>query len=174
MEIVLYPDPRLLQKTAPITEVTAEIRARAAEMLKLMYADRGVGLAAPQVGWSVRLFVMNPTGDASKPAEETVLVNPRLTSRKGRVRSEEGCLSFPKIEVEVDRAREIGVEWTDLDGKKHEEKWIDWKARIFQHELDHLDNVLLIHRMSEADRIQNAEALEDLRYRYETGEESAA
>lgn len=168
MEVVTYPDPRLLQKTAPIAEVTPEVLARAAEMLKLMYQDRGVGLAAPQVGWSARLFVMNPTGDPSKPDEEIVLINPRLLKRSGRVRGEEGCLSFPGIQIEVERSRHVTIEWTGRDGKLQKEDWSDWKARIFQHELDHLDNVLLVHRMSEADRVQNAEALEELRYKFET------
>src|SRR5688572_6501620 len=67
LEVVVYPDPRLLKKTAPIAAVTDEVRANAAEMLRLMYEDRGVGLAAPQVGWSARIFVMNPSGDAAKP-----------------------------------------------------------------------------------------------------------
>lgn len=168
MDVVIYPDPRLLQKTAPVAEVTPEVLERAAEMLKAMYQDRGVGLAAPQVGWSVRLFVMNPSGDPSKSEEEIVLVNPRLLKRAGRVRGEEGCLSFPGIQIEVERARHVTVEWTGRDGKLHREDWSDWKARIFQHELDHLDNILLVHRMSEADRIQNAEALEELRSKFET------
>lgn len=168
MEVVVYPDPRLLRKTEPIAAVSDEIRAKALEMLKVMYADRGVGLAAPQVGWSVRLFVMNPTGDATKPEEELVLVNPRIVKRAGKVRGEEGCLSFPGIYVEVERSRYVTVQWTGLDGQPREEQWADWRARIFQHELDHLDNVLLVHRMSEADKIQNAEALDELRQNFET------
>jgi peptide deformylase len=168
MEVVVYPDPRLLQKTAPVAEVTPEIRAKVAEMLQVMYEDRGVGLAAPQVGWSTRLFVMNPTGDATKPEEEQVLINPRILRRAGRVRGEEGCLSFPGIYVEVERSRHVLVAWTDLDGKAREENWSDWKARIFQHELDHLDNVLLVHRMSEADKVQHAAALDELRRKFET------
>jgi peptide deformylase len=167
MEVVVYPDPRLLKKTAPITNVTDEVRANAAEMLRLMYEDRGVGLAAPQVGWSARIFVMNPTSDASKPEEETVLLNPKLVKKTGRVKGEEGCLSFPGIYVEVERARDIVIQWTDLDGKPREENWTDWKARIFQHELDHLDNVLLVHRMSPADRIQHAPALDELRRKFQ-------
>jgi len=167
MEVVVYPDSRLMKKTAPIVEVTPEIRAQVKEMLRLMYEDRGVGLAAPQVGWSVRLFVMNPTGDATKPDEETVVINPSILRRAGRVRGEEGCLSFPGIYVEVERSRHILLQWTDLEGKLHEENWSDWRARIFQHELDHLDNVLLVHRMSETDRIQNLEALDELRRKYE-------
>jgi len=166
MEVVIYPDPRLLKRTAPLAQVDDDVRAKAAEMLRLMYADHGVGLAAPQVGWSARLFVMNPTGDASQKGEERVLVNPLLKRRAGKVTGEEGCLSFPGIYVEVDRARQIAIEWTDLEGGKHAEEWSDWMARIFQHELDHLDNVLLIHRMSDTDRMQHAEALDDLRRKF--------
>jgi peptide deformylase len=167
MEVVVYPDPRLLKKTAPLAAITDELRENAAEMLRLMYADRGVGLAAPQVGWSVRLFVMNPTGDPSKPEMEHALVNPKLVKKAGRIKGEEGCLSFPGIYVEVERAKQIVIQWTGLDGQPHEESWSDWNARIFQHELDHLDNILLVHRMNEADRIQHAAALDELRRKFQ-------
>ncbi len=171
MEVVLYPDPRLLRRTEPLpaldgdarADLRADLRAKVAEMLKLMYADQGVGLAAPQVGWSVRLFVMNPSGDAAHPELERVIVNPRIVKKAGRVRGEEGCLSFPEIYIEVDRAKHVVIQWTDLDGQPHEESWSDWPARIFQHEFDHLENVLLVHRMSAADRIQHADALDELR-----------
>ena len=166
LEIVRYPDPRLLKKTAPVADITDEVRARVKAMLALMYEDRGVGLAAPQVGWSVRLFVLNPTGDPREPAEELVLINPKLLKKAGRVSGEEGCLSFPGIYVEVARAKNIVIQWTDLDGKPHEEPWSDWKARIFQHEFDHLENILLSHRMSPAERIQHADALDELREKY--------
>ena len=166
MEVVVYPDPRLLRKTSAVGEITDEIRARVAEMARIMYEDRGVGLAAPQVGWSVRLFVMNPTGDPREPAQETVMVNPRLLKRSGHVSGEEGCLSFPGIYVEVERAKNVVIQWTDLDGKPHEEAWSEWPARIFQHEYDHLENVLLVHRMNAAQKIQHAEALAELRENY--------
>jgi peptide deformylase len=166
LEVVLFPDPRLMKKTAPVGAITPAIRERVREMFRVMYDDRGVGLAAPQVGWSVRLFVMNPTGDPKRPEDEVVLVNPRMVARKGRVRGEEGCLSFPEIHIEVDRGREVAIEWTDLDGAPHSEKWLDWKARIFQHELDHLENVLLWHRMTEGDRITFAAELDELRQKY--------
>ena len=84
-----------------------------------------------------------------------------------RVSGEEGCLSFPGIYIEVDRARHLSIEWQDLEGVVHRADWSDWPARIFQHEFDHLENVLLFHRMSAADRIQNAEALDELRRAYQ-------
>lgn len=167
MEVVVYPDPRLLKKTVAVAAVTDEVRAKVAEMLRLMYADHGVGLAAPQVGWNARLFVMNPTSDPAKPEEESILVNPKLLKRSGRVKGEEGCLSFPGIYVEVERAKNVVIQWTGLDGVQREESWTDWRARIFQHELDHLENVLLVHRMSEADRIQHAAALDELRRKFQ-------
>ena len=162
MEVVVWPDPRLLKRTAPIERIDDEVRTRVAEMWSLMYADQGVGLAAPQVGWSVRLFLMNPTGDPARKDEERVLINPQLKRKAGKVVGEEGCLSFPGIYVEVERARHITIEWTDLDGAKHEAEWSDWLARIFQHENDHLENVLLYHRMSAAERMQHTEALAEL------------
>ncbi|MSR47920.1 MAG: peptide deformylase [Planctomycetes bacterium] len=167
MEVVVYPDPRLLRKTAPVAPIDDGVRANVAEMFRLMYADHGVGLAAPQVGWSVRLFVINPSGDPANKAEERVIINPVPKKKAGKVIGEEGCLSFPGIYVEVERARHVVIAWTDLEGVPHEEQWSDWPARIFQHEFDHLENVLLVHRMSTADRMQHAEALDDLRREFE-------
>jgi peptide deformylase len=167
MEVVVWPDPRLLKRTAPIERIDEDVRARVAEMWALMYADHGVGLAAPQVGWSVRLFVMNPSGDPARKDEERVLINPQLKRKAGKVVGEEGCLSFPGIYVEVERARHVTIEWTDLAGARHEEEWADWLARIFQHEHDHLENVLLYHRMSVADRMHHAEALAGLQRDFE-------
>ena len=168
MKIVVYPDPLLLKRTTPLEEVTPEVRTRVAEMLRMMYDQHGVGLAAPQVGWSVKLFVMNESGDPARPELERVLINPRIVRRRGRVRGEEGCLSFPGMYVEVERARSIEVESMDLDGHTTRYPLEDFPSRIVQHELDHLDNILLVHRMSEADRIRHRAALEELRDSFES------
>jgi peptide deformylase len=168
MEVVVYPDPRLLKKTAPITNVTDEVRANAAEMLRLMYEDRGVGLAAPQVGWSARIFVMNPTSDASKPEEETVLLNPKLVKKTGRVKGEEGCLSFPGIYAEVRRPDRCRVRAQGVDGKTFEAEYEGFVSRILQHEYDHLEGVLLVDRMSPADKQRHKAALQELVDRFKS------
>lgn len=159
LRVVTYPHPALLKKTAPIESVDDSIRERAKAMLDLMHESNGVGLAAPQVAWSARLLVLNPGEDR---AHDEVLINPRIVRRRGKVLGEEGCLSFPGIFVQVERAKEIELEYTDLEGKPRSETRADFIARIVQHELDHLDNVLLLHRMSPADRVKWKTDLENL------------
>ncbi len=159
LKLVTYPHPALLRKTSPIDVVDDEIRTRAKEMLKIMHESHGVGLAAPQVGWSARLLVLNPGDDAGK---DEVLVNPRIVRRFGKVVGEEGCLSFPGIFVQVERAKAVEIEYRDLEGATRVEKRDDFVARIVQHEMDHLDNILLLHRMSPADRVKWKADLESL------------
>jgi peptide deformylase len=159
MELVTYPHPGLLRKTAPIAAVDDEIRRRADQMLRIMHESKGVGLAAPQVDWSVRLLVLNPGDD---PAADEVLINPVIKRRRGRVLGEEGCLSFPDIYVQVERAKEIEIEFLDREGVLRQETRADFPARIVQHELDHLDNILLIHRMTPADRLRVKRDIEAL------------
>lgn len=159
MELVTYPHPALLKKTQTVAEVDAEVRERIDEMQRIMRESNGVGLAAPQVGWSVRLLVLNPGDD---PKDDEVLINPRLVRKRGRVLGEEGCLSFPGIYVQVERAKEIDVEYLDRDGKLRQETRGDFVARIIQHEMDHLENILLLHRMTPADRMKFKGKLEEL------------
>lgn len=159
LKVVTYPHPALLRKTEAVAAVDDAIRARAREMLDLMHASNGVGLAAPQVAWSTRLLVLNPSEDR---AQDEVLINPKILRKRGKVLGEEGCLSFPGIFVQVERAKEIDLEFTDLEGKVRTETRKDFVARIVQHEMDHLDNVLLLHRMSPADRVKWKNDLEAL------------
>jgi peptide deformylase len=168
MQLRLYPDPELLKAAAPVTAFDAELAARAAEMFTIMYEEKGVGLAAPQVGWSARLLIMNPSGARRDEEQALVVVNPRILRRWGKARAEEGCLSFPDIFVEVDRAVGVRLAWHDLQGQAHEEDFNDFPARILQHELDHLDGVLLWHRMSPVDRIRWRRELDELLAQVET------
>ena len=165
MKVVHYPDPVLLQPAAPIEVVTAEVRERAEAMKPLMLLEEGVGLAAPQVGWGVRLLLASPDGEL---ANTLVLVNPRLIqSGGGQEWGEEGCLSFPGIYGEVLRHREVRVEATDLDGQRFELSAEGFFARVLQHELDHLDGRLFVTRMRPADKLVNKPRLEELRRRHE-------
>ena len=149
-KVLLYPDPRLRLKAEPITKITPEVKARARAMFPLMYEERGIGLAAPQIGWNVRLFVMNVTG---KPEDEVVVVNPVVTEKTGGMWSfEEGCLSLPGIRGKVERERHVVIEGQDLDGNQLRFELEGLPGRCMLHEYDHLDGMLFIDRLSPAKR----------------------
>ena len=160
MEIVKYPDPVLRRVARPLETVTEEVRAKAREMIALMYKDKGVGLAAPQVAWGVRLFVMNPSG---KPDDERAYVNPKIVWKsKDKAKSNEGCLSLPEINGKIERHLAIRMEALDLTGAAVEFELEECPARVAQHEIDHLDGVLIIDRMSLAEKTIAEPKLRDL------------
>src|SRR4051812_38944028 len=111
--IIHYPDPRLKKVSAPVTVFNEELRDLAAKMFELMRASKGVGLAAPQVGRNIRMFVMNATG---KPEDDKVYVNPVLTEGEGDEEGEEGCLSIPDLRINVVRSRSLRIQARDLTG----------------------------------------------------------
>ena len=160
MELTYYPDPILRQKAKPVEEIDDEVMARVREMFDLMYEKRGVGLAAPQVSWSVRLCVINPTPD--QRANETVCINPVLTALSGEEVAEEGCLCFPEVHGNIPRATRLTARYYDLEGRRHEVAAEALLARIFQHEVDHLDGRLIIDRMTPASRATVAGRLREL------------
>ncbi len=146
--VLVYPDPRLRQKAEPVSEITDELRARARGMFPLMYQENGIGLAAPQVGWGVRLFVVNVSG---KPEDELVIVNPEVVEKTGGTwLFEEGCLSLPGIRGKVKREKQIVLHGQDLDGQDISVECDGLVARCILHEYDHLDGVLFIDRLSAA------------------------
>lgn len=155
-----------MQKTRPVSSDEAGLAQKIGRMFELMYENDGIGLAAPQVGWNVRLFVLNISG--SKDGEERVFINPRIITRTGTVSDTEGCLSFPGLFVKVKRTREITVEYEDVEFKTTQTKCDGLLGRAVQHEMDHLDNVLLVHRMSHTDKIRNRRLLDDLKDRHES------
>jgi peptide deformylase len=162
LQLRRYPDPELLKVAAPVTAFDAALAAHVEEMFTVMYEEHGVGLAAPQVGWGARVLVMNPSGARKEAAGALAVVNQRVIRRWGKARAEEGCLSFPEIFVEVERPAGIRLAWQDVCGRQHEQDIVDFPARIAQHELDHLDGVLLTHRMSPVDRIRWRRELDEL------------
>jgi peptide deformylase len=166
MEVVIYPDPILRRGGQPVSRFDPSLRELADRMFEAMYAEGGVGLAAPQVAVEKKLLVLNPSGDRQKPAEQLVLLNPKITRKKGREWGEEGCLSFPDIRGEVERWVTITVSFQDLDGKEQTLEASGWLARIIQHELDHLDGVLFTDRLSAADRLRVRPLLAELEDRY--------
>jgi peptide deformylase len=163
LKIILWPDPRLKSSSRPVTQFDENLKALAARMLELMRQAKGVGLAAPQVGENVRLFVMNPTGD---PKDEQVYVNPELTEASGSEEAEEGCLSLPGINVNIVRDKSLRMKAKDLDGNPIEQTASGYIARIWQHEFDHLNGILLTDRMGSVAKLTNRKTFKELEERY--------
>jgi peptide deformylase len=153
-KIVKYPDPVLSKPGEPVTEFDAELRKFVADMFETMYASQGIGLAAPQVGVSKRITVID-LSMGKDPKQKLVLINPEIIFREGRQYEEEGCLSFPDIREKVVRALSVKVRAQDLDGKWFEMDGEELLSRAFQHEIDHLDGMLFIFRMSALKRDLN-------------------
>jgi peptide deformylase len=152
-EVVQFPDPRLKEVSKPITEVTDELRELARDMIDVMYDEPGIGLAAPQVGASVRMFVIDTEwGDEEMEKSPTVVINPEISEREGRITWEEGCLSVPDYTATVERDAMITLKGQDLDGDPIEERAEGLRAVCIQHEVDHLDGVLFIDRISRLKR----------------------
>jgi peptide deformylase len=161
VRIVKYPHPTLRHQSKPLRRVDAELRKIAREMFELMYADKGVGLAANQVDLPYRLFVMNLQGDAAAE-QERVFINPVISRRSGTVEEEEGCLSLPEICVPVRRSEKVVLSAYNLAGEEVNIELSGLLARAAQHECDHLDGVLLIDRLSPSNRLAVKDALADL------------
>ncbi|MEO0965244.1 MAG: peptide deformylase [Planctomycetota bacterium] len=150
LTIVHHPDPVLHRQADPVAQIDDEVRGVAARMLELMHAAPGVGLAAPQVGLPWRLFVANPTG---QPGDDAVYINPELLEPSPATEaSEEGCLSLPDVRGVITRPLGVTLKATDLRGQPVEKRVEGFEARVWQHEFDHLDGVLIIDRMTAADR----------------------
>ena len=160
--ILIHPDPRLKKPCEAVGEITPEIRALAADMLETMYDAPGVGLAAPQVGVTKRVVVMDCIKDG--PPEPVVMVNPRVVWASEDVTTyEEGCLSIPDQYAEVKRPASVRVEWTDLDGTRQERDFTGLWATCAQHEIDHLDGKLFIDYLGPLKRQMITRKMEKLK-----------
>jgi peptide deformylase len=151
LKIVKYPEPVLSQPGEPVTEFGAELKKLVDDMFETMYASQGIGLAAPQVAVAKRVTVVD-LSQGKDPAQKLVLVNPELIFREGKQYEEEGCLSFPEIREKVQRAAKVRIRAQDLKGKWFELDGEELLSRAFQHEIDHLDGMLFIFRMSSLKR----------------------
>lgn len=150
-DILRWPDARLAVRCAPVVP-GPELRQLAEDMLDTMYAAPGRGLAAPQVGALSRVFVMDPTWKEGRPAP-VILLNPRIIwASEARVTGPEACLSIPGVAAEVARAAEVRLLWTALDGTLREETFSGFAAICAQHEMDHLDGILVLDHLSPAAR----------------------
>lgn len=147
LKIVKYPDPVLQQPGEPVTEFDAELAKFVADMFETMYASQGVGLAAQQVGVAKRITVIDVSG-GKDPAQKLVLINPEIIFREGKQYEEEGCLSFPEIREKISRAARVRIRAQDEKGNWFEMDGEELLSRAFQHEIDHLDGMLFIFRMS--------------------------
>ena len=137
-----YGDPILRQKAQPVEAITPEIRKTLTDMLETMYYQVGIGLAAPQVGVSLRIILVD-----DGPRGPRALLNPAIVDQRGSVRGEEGCLSIPGFFGEVERSEWVRVEAMDAEGRPLSFEAKGLQARVIQHELDHLDGVLFIDRL---------------------------
>ncbi|PYN32566.1 MAG: peptide deformylase [Candidatus Rokuibacteriota bacterium] len=161
LKVRKYGDPALRRTAMPVGEVTPEVRAIIADMTETMYDEVGIGLAAPQVGISLRLIVVADEEGRGVQA----LLNPVIVDRGGEVTGEEGCLSIPGIFAPVTRAASVKVEARSVDGQPLTLSARGLRARVLQHEIDHLDGVLFIDRVDPMvrDRIKRKIKKEGLR-----------
>jgi peptide deformylase len=149
--ILKYPDPVLARKADPVTVFDKELQKLTDDMFQSMYAAEGIGLAAPQIGLSKRLFIVD-TSLGKNQDERLVLINPEIIEREGKQVEEEGCLSLPDIRDKVSRAFRVRMRAQDVRGKWFEIDGDELLARAFQHENDHLDGILFIDRISRLKR----------------------
>jgi peptide deformylase len=166
LEIVQYPHPTLRYKSKPIIRVDRELKTIVREMFDLMYAAKGIGLAANQVDLPIQLFVINTKGDP-EIGEELVFMNPVLSSPKGSHEAEEGCLSIVGVNALVTRPETIHVSAYDLSGKEINMTVDGLLAKAIQHETDHLEGVLFIDKVSESTMRQVDGELEDFEIDFE-------
>jgi peptide deformylase len=171
LKIVQYPHPALRYKARPLTAIDNKVRRVAAEMLALMYENRGLGLAATQVALPYQLLVMNYAGDPEQPDQEGVFLNPAILERKGTMEGEEGCLSFPGLFQKVRRARTVKVQAYNLEGHLLEMELSELPARIWQHEVDHLSGELFIDKMGPIGKLASRSTLREFERQHRKAQE---
>ena len=151
--VLKFPDKRLQEISTPIEKITDEIRELASDMLEVMYDEPGIGLAAPQVGVTSRLIVIDTEWTADDAERHPlVLVNPEIVESSGKIVWTEGCLSVPDFEADVERASHVVLRASNLEGEDLEIAASELQAVCFQHEIDHLDGILFIDRVSRLKR----------------------
>ena len=161
LKIVKYPEPVLQQPGEPVTEFDDKLRGFVDDMFETMYASQGIGLAAQQVGVAKRVTVVD-LSQGKDAAQKLALINPEIISSDGKVYEEEGCLSFPEIREKVSRSAKVRIRAQDEHGKWFEMDGEELLSRCFQHEIDHLDGVLFIFRMSALKRNLNLRKIRKL------------
>jgi peptide deformylase len=145
-DIRIYPDPILRKKAQPVENINGRVKDIADRMADVMHANKGIGLAAPQIGILSRILIVD-IGEGCK-----VLINPEIVGGEGESVMEEGCLSLPTIEVPVKRMEKVFVKGWDLQGKEVSLELFGFPGRVYQHEIDHLNGILIIHHISRLKR----------------------
>ena len=148
-ELVLYPSPILKTRCAPVAVFDGDLHKLLDDMIETMYAANGVGLAAPQIGVTLRVAVIDVSEDGQQPIE---LVNPEITARAGKIPSEEGCLSIPDYRDTIQRSTTVTVRARNRHGEDFEVAAEGLLAMALQHELDHLDGILFVDHLSRLKR----------------------
>jgi peptide deformylase len=164
--VVKYPDPVLARRGDAVTVFDRELETLVEEMFESMYAAQGIGLAAPQIAISKRITVID-VSFGKNPEEKYALINPEVVLTEGRQVEEEGCLSLPEIREKVPRAARVKVRAQDVTGKWFEVEGTELLARALLHEIDHLDGVLFIDRIS---RLKRELVLRKIRKMQKNGE----
>jgi peptide deformylase len=144
--IRIYPDPILRKKAQSVENIDAEVKDIADRMAQVMHANKGIGLAAPQIGVLSQIIVV------SHENTWKALINPEIVEGEGESLMEEGCLSLPTIEVPIKRMEKVFVKGRDLQGKEVSLELFGFPARVYQHEVDHLNGILIIHHISRLKR----------------------
>lgn len=144
--ILHYPDPKLRERARPVEQIDAQVRQLIDDLAETMYAAPGVGLAAPQLGEPLRIFVIDVASD-DEPSALHVFVNPEILVKEGKQCGPEGCLSFPSVSEDIERAAKVRVRALDADGQPFELAAEGLLAVAIQHENDHLEGTLLIDHL---------------------------
>ena len=153
MRIFFYPEQALRTATTPVNKPSKKIKSLVDNMFESMYEAGGIGLAAPQVGESIRVFIVGIPVKDSDRYDEYVFINPSIVCKKGKkVEMEEGCLSFPGIHGRVLRPECVDIRYMNMKGKIISDEYNGLLARVVQHEYDHLNGILFIDKMLKADK----------------------
>ncbi|MCS6956846.1 MAG: peptide deformylase [Aquificaceae bacterium] len=147
-KILTFPHPILKTPTKEVDVIDKEIEGLVRDMFETMYHAEGVGLAANQIGESLRIMVIDTTPKKESPPVKLVLINPEVLSKEGSIKYTEGCLSFPGLTVEVERFRKLVVKAKDLTGEEKVYELEGFPAIVFQHEMDHLMGITFIDRVN--------------------------
>lgn len=167
LKVITFPHPGLRYMAKPVKRVDALLKQVAVRLIELMYAHRGVGLAATQVNIPLRMFAWDPTGDPES-GRATVFLNPTISRPRGNEEAEEGCLSLPGINANVVRSKTIRMSAYDFTGKEIDQDYSGFEARVLQHETDHLDGIMFVDRLTPAQLRDVEGGLQLLQTEYES------
>jgi peptide deformylase len=170
LKIIQYPHPTLRHVSKQLKRVDTELRDAIKQMFGLMYAAKGVGLAANQVDLPYRFFIVNPLGDPAK-GEEMVFINPVLSRHKGSAEAEEGCLSLPGLYADVMRAEHVTIDAYNLAGEPVHLDAEGFLARVIQHETDHINGKLFVDRLGTAAQLEVRDTLREFEIQFASQQE---